>query len=155
MPQDKRSRRVCSELSRAVANDTHAGASIGLPPPGAALTKLPEALAPWSGALRIPPSDSPYAARAERHGELSRVVALLLDVRSRARCGSTLLDAVATGDAGGWAAREALSNACGTPLANWDQERFRTQADRLALVDRALGLYGHVPTRRGGWSVGR
>ena len=153
MPHGKRSRRACSKSKQAVAL-THAGAAVGLPPPGMAITELPEALLPRSGSLRMAKEESPYAARAERHGELKRVVTLLLDVRSRARRGSTLLDAVATGDADGWAVREALSNACGYPLSGWDGAAFRTQSDRLALVDRALGLYGYVErARRGGWSV--
>lgn len=153
MSQRKRKSKTCSKPLQAVAS--HAGAAVGLPPPGLALTQIPEALRPRSGQLRIRPTDSPYSARAERRGDLQSTVALLLTVRVGARRGATLIEVVANGSIDGWRAREALTNAAGRPLALWDGERHRTQADRLALVERALGLYGYTPPRRGGWSVSR
>lgn len=152
MSENKKSRRSRSNPLRA---ETHAGASVGLPPPGAALTQLPEALRPRSGVIRIKRSDSPYAARSDRRGDRVRVVALLLSVRTLARRGRSLVDIVSTGELDGWRAREALSNACGEPLLQWDSHGHRTQADRMALVERALGLYGYVAKRRGGWAVSR
>jgi hypothetical protein len=151
MPSKKQKQGTCSKSSQVVA--THAGAAVGLPPPGSALTQLPEALRPVSGALRLRPDSSPYAARSERRGESVKEVVLLLAARASVRRGDDLLSVVATGDVDGWRLREALTNACGRPLANWDGERCRTQADRVALVERTLGLYGYVAPRRGGWSV--
>lgn len=150
MSERKRSRRA---RSKALRVEAHVGASVGLPPPGSALTQLPEALRPRSGVIRIKPSDSPYAARSDRRGDRARVVALLLTVRTLARHGRSLIDIVSTGELDGWRAREALSNACGESLLQWDSYSHRTQADRMALVERALGLYGYVSKRRGGWAV--
>lgn len=151
MSEGKRSKRTCSKSLRVVTPQ-----SIGLPPVGHALTSMPEQLqaSRAAGAIRIRKSESPYAARAERRGDLRVVVALLLEVRRRARRGESLLD-IADASAEGWLAREALSNAAGRPLAGWDSEQWRTQTDRLALVERTLDLYGYVRPRRGGWTVGR
>jgi len=95
---------------------------------------------------------SPYAARAERKGQLVELVDVLRAVRGEAQQGRALTDAVATGTLWGWRAREALSHCLGVPLANWDRERGRTQGERLALVDRVLAELGLE--RRGGWRVG-
>lgn len=152
MSEGKRKSKTCSKSLQVVAE--HAGAAVGLPPPGEALTSMPEALRRRAGSIRIRNTESPYAARSERRGELRAVVAGLLEVRRGAQRGSSLLGIVADGTTEGWRLREALTNAAGAPLARWDGEQYRSQADRLALVERALDLYGYVRPRRGGWSVG-
>lgn len=153
MSEGKRSKKTCSKPLRVVAS--HSGAAVGLPPPGEALTSMPEALrGRRAGAIRIKKSESPYAARSERRGDLRAVVAGLLEVRRRTQRGESLVGIVADGTPEGWRLREALTNAAGAPLLRWDGEQYRTQADRLALVERTLDLYGYVRPRRGGWSVG-
>lgn len=96
---------------------------------------------------------SPLADRAERRGQLTELSAHLFGVKAAVAAGDSLLEAVGDGTLWGWRSREALSHALGVPLANWDRERGRTQAERLALVDRVLSELGVTQVRRGGWSV--
>lgn len=96
---------------------------------------------------------SPLADRAERRGHLTELSAHLLGVKAAVAAGDTLLEAVGDGTLWGWRSREALSHALGVPVANWDRERGRTQAERLALVERVLSELGVALVRRGGWSV--
>lgn len=100
---------------------------------------------------------SPQRARAERSGTIGQLRATLSAARSHVVGGGTLLEAVADGTAAGWQARLALQHALsfGENLADWDNAAGRTQAERLALVERVLAELGDEPTRRGGWSVSR
>lgn len=159
-------------------------ADIGLPPPGAALTPLPEALRSGHtgsamGSRSTRRNESAYVLRLKEEASPQRVIAAperqraplehrldpshaknicrrLVAVRAAVRRGSTILDNVADGTMPGWRARMAISRLC--PAANlltWDTEEWRTQLEREALIEKCLGLYGYVkPKRRGGWSVG-
>jgi hypothetical protein len=96
---------------------------------------------------------SPMGARVERRGEGTELRAHLATVRAAVVAGASILEAVADGTLMGWRAREVLSHVVDEPVANWDQRRGRTQLERLAVLDRALGELGGG-VRRGGWSVG-
>lgn len=107
-----------------------------------------------TGSRRVAESKSPYAVRAEGKGQLVELVDVLRRVRGEVQAGAALTDAVADGTLWGWRSRQALSNALGVPLANWDREPGRTTLERLALVERVLAECG-VEAHRGGWAVSR
>lgn len=98
---------------------------------------------------------SPLGARVERRDEMVEVRAHLLAVRTAARDGATLLEAVGDGTLWGWRSREVLSHCLGEPLANWDRRQGRTQLERIALAERAWAeVGGSDAPHRGGWTVG-
>lgn len=100
-------------------------------------------------------ADAPWAWRVVEAGHGPEVAESLSTCRSAVIEGSTLMEVVADGTLKGWHCREALSAVAGEPLANWDTRRGRTQAERLAVVERAIGELGaRRPLRRGGWTVG-
>lgn len=107
------------------------------------------------GERRAAEEKSPYAARSERKGQLPALIDFLRLVRAAVLKGATLLEGVADGTVNGWRARQALSHCLGEPLANWDRQRGRTQLEREAVIERALGELGASPQRHGGWSVSR
>ena len=82
---------------------------------------------------------SPLAARVERQGRTDDTVARLLAARRKVARGRSLTEVVADGTLSGWNLRMVLSHCAGRPLVNWDQETGRTQLERAALVERALG----------------
>jgi len=53
MPSGKRETKSRSKNGQPVAVEPHAGAAVGLPPPGSRLTQFPDALRPITGALRV------------------------------------------------------------------------------------------------------
>ena len=93
---------------------------------------------------------SPMAARIERQGVAEETVARLLALRRKVARGSTLLELVADGTESGWRLRMALSSCAGEPLDNWDGRGGRTQLERQALVERALGEFGQQTLSLGG-----
>lgn len=95
---------------------------------------------------------SPMAARVERQGKTSDTVARLLAARRKVDRGYTLLEIVADGTASGWNLRLVLSGLLGEAVANWDVRPGRTQLERAALVERALGELGQQTCRLGGVS---
>lgn len=97
---------------------------------------------------------SPLEDRARRTGRHGAMVARLERVRVAVDGGATIRAAVTDGQVDSWHARQALTHALGVGqnVTDWDQERFRTQGERLALVERVLAELG-VGKRRGGWSV--
>ena len=100
-------------------------------------------------------ADAPWAWRVIEAGHGSEVQLSLAALRSAVVEGCTLMEVVADGTLRGWHAREAMSAVVGEPLANWDTRRGRTQGERLAAVERAIGELGALkPLRRGGWTVG-
>lgn len=97
---------------------------------------------------------APVTARLERTGKSGAVVARLKRLRQQVLNGDTLSDAIADGQLESWQAREPLGVACESrSVIEWDSRIGRTQADRVAVVDKALVLSGFV--RRGGWRVSR
>ena len=100
-------------------------------------------------------ADAPWAWRAIEAGHGAELQLSLSALRSAVIEGSTLMEVVADGTLKGWHTREAISAVLREPLANWDTSRGRTQGERLAVVDRAIGELGALrPLRRGGWTVG-
>ena len=100
-------------------------------------------------------ADAPWAWRAVEAGHGAELQVSLVGVRAAVVEGATLMEVVADGTLKGWHAREALSAVVSEPLANWDTRRGRTQGERLAVVERAIGELGALrPMRRGGWTVG-
>lgn len=100
-------------------------------------------------------ADAPWAWRVIEAGHGAEVQESLALVRSAVVEGCTLMEVVADGTLKGWHVREALSAVVGEPLANWDTRRGRTQGERMAAVERAIGELGALrPLRRGGWTVG-
>lgn len=97
--------------------------------------------------------NSPYAARAERRGELDAVLEFLQQVRREVLEGATLVEAVADGTLLGWRVREALNSCLNEPVATWDAQPGRTQLERRAVVERTLAECGAEP-HRGGWRIG-
>ena len=97
---------------------------------------------------------SPLHERAERKGQLTELVDFLKQVRRDVEAGESLTACVGDGTLWGWRARVALGHCVGEPLANWDAQPGRTQLERRAVVERALGELG-VTQRRGGWVVSR
>ena len=95
---------------------------------------------------------SPMAARVERQGKTDDTIARLLAARRKVDRGCTLLEVVADGTASGWNLRLVLSGLLGEALANWDARPGRTQLERAALVERALGELGQTTRRLGGAS---
>lgn len=99
--------------------------------------------------------DAPWAWRAVEAGHAAEIQASLSVLRSAVIEGATLMEVVADGTLKGWHTREALTAVVGEPLANWDTRRGRTQGERMAAVERAIGELGALrPLRRGGWTVG-
>lgn len=177
MSERKRSKRstksaACSGLSRVVTP-----ADIGLPAPGLAVTRLPEALGSRYVARRLGAKVSAYAVTVgpvspvlavvgatyaeaapfiERSGDnRAAIIKRLVSARAAVRNGEKILDAVADGTLEGWHARMAIARHC--PAANlvaFDGERYRTKLERLAVLEKTLVLLGYVePKRRGGWAV--
>lgn len=100
-------------------------------------------------------ADAPWAWRAIEAGHGAELQVSLSALRAAVAEGSTLMEVVADGTLRGWHAREAMSAVVGEPLANWDTRRGRTQGERMAAVERAIGELGALrPLRRGGWTVG-
>ena len=100
-------------------------------------------------------ADAPWAWRMVEAGHGAEVQASLAALRQAVIEGSTLMEVVADGTLKGWHTREAMSAVVGEPMANWDTRRGRTQGERLAAVERAIGELGALrPLRRGGWTVG-
>jgi len=100
-------------------------------------------------------ADAPWAWRVIEAGHGPEVAESLATLRSAVVEGSTIMEVVADGTLKGWHCREAMSAVVGEPLANWDTRRGRTQGERLAAVERAIGELGaRKPLRRGGWTVG-
>ena len=95
---------------------------------------------------------SPMAARVERQGKSADTIARLLAARRKVDRGYALLEVVADGTASGWNLRLVLSGLLGEALANWDTRPGRTQLERAALVERALGELGQTTRRLGGAS---
>ena len=177
MSEGKTPKRSTKSRRRSNTHQPVAPTDIGLPPPGAALTQPPEALRPRHngsamGSRSTRRNESAYVVRlddAQPRHELASlehrleplhardICRRLVAVRAAVRRGSTILDNVADGTIPGWRARMAISRLC--PAANlllWDSEKWRTQMEREALIEKCLGLYGYVePRRRGGWAVGR
>lgn len=95
---------------------------------------------------------APWVSRAKARGDFMEEQHRLEAVRDLVAAGWTLLEAVADGTLWGWRLRLDLSNVCGEALANWDRKPGRTQAERLAVVERALGEMAEQAPR-GGWTV--
>lgn len=95
----------------------------------------------------------PAGERLKRQGQLALVVARLKRLRAQVLAGLTLNEALVDGQMDSWHARGPLDIAARKTALLWDDEdRPRhTLAERVALVDKALGLLGAV--RRGGWFV--
>lgn len=135
-----------------------------------ALTPMPEELRPHgkqgqsapvsSGVVAVRREKSrrgydtgaPWVTRAKARGDFMEERHRLEAVRDLVAAGWSLLEAVADGTLWGWRLRLDLSNVCGEALANWDRKPGRTQAERLAVVDRALGEMAEQAPR-GGWVV--
>ena len=97
---------------------------------------------------------SPRADRLRRTGCLEQVVKHLEVVRRHVAGGGSITEALLTGTLAAWHARLALNAGCDSAsVATWDERR--TQAERLALVDRVLGELGGKQQHGGGWSVSR
>jgi hypothetical protein len=95
---------------------------------------------------------APWAWRAASAGQSIDLREHLTQARALVEADWSLTDVVCDGTLWGWRTRLALSSVVGEPLVNWDQEAGRTAAERLALVDRAIGeLDETLP--RGGWTV--
>lgn len=137
-----------------------------------ALTPMPEALRgqkqpistaaslPTTGARRVRGRRSSYSIGVgcglglDRAKTMRAAIPALLVARASLLRGGLLFDGVAVGTADGWTARMLLQRACdATNLHAWETAKGRTEAERLALVDRVLADCGHV--RRGGWTVSR
>lgn len=153
---------------------THAGAAVGLPPPGEALTPMPAALRSGFsvGAIRAR-RESGYVARefgppdVDQSAELpaesgclrpssativARLAALLVSVRR----GDRIFDALADGELVSWHARMLLWRAQSAHGLNPDTDRHYTVTERVALVRAVLDALGAPKTqRRGGWQVSR
>lgn len=100
-------------------------------------------------------ADAPWAWRMVEAGHGAELQLALSGLRAAVIEGATIMEVVADGTLKGWHTREAMSAVVGEPLANWDTRRGRTQGERMAAVERAIGELGALrPLRRGGWTVG-
>lgn len=96
---------------------------------------------------------SPTSARLDRQSMREPAIRVLLEARRAVLGGASLMQAL-PGGLEGWHARQAVADAIGTVrVPQWDEDPRRTQAERRAVLDKALELAGYV--RRGGWTVTR
>ncbi len=93
---------------------------------------------------------SPMASRIERQGKAPETIKMLLVARKAVARGSSLTELVVIGSLAGWNLRQVLSSCCGEPVTNWDQRAGRTQLERAAVVERALGEFGQLTLSLGG-----
>lgn len=95
--------------------------------------------------------EAPWVWRAKQNGRLDEFIARLKEIRRTVRGGGDIFSGVSDGTLWGWRVRVALTSLVGEPIDEWDKRRGRTQLERLAVVDRALGELG--VEHRGGWSI--
>lgn len=95
---------------------------------------------------------APWAGRTVAAGLHADMRQHLESARELVLADWSLLDVVGDGTLWGWRLRMVLSGIVGEALANWDVAPGRTQAERLAVVDRALGELAEQ-SPRGGWMV--
>lgn len=177
-PVGARSRRAKRATATALSREGASGIGLAHPaktPPPVALLPRPilkhPARTPPPAELRVSASEavsgrrvvggrrSPYAsalgARIERQGATVELRARLEELRRAVLAGHGILNVVADGTLWGWQTRMALQHELhGLSLADWDAGR--TEAERLALIERVLAqLVGAEPKRKGGWRVSR
>lgn len=97
-------------------------------------------------------TSAPWVTRTKAVGLFADMRTHLEAARELVLAGDDLLTIVADGTLWGWRLRMALSSVVGEALANWDRRPGRTQAERLAVLDRALGEMAEQAPR-GGWTV--
>lgn len=63
------------------------------------------------------------------------------------------MDAILASSEGAKELHGALADAVSSPVLVWDEERYRTNGERVAVVEKALRLYGYgEPFVNGGWA---
>ena len=97
-------------------------------------------------------TSAPWVTRTKAVGLFADMRTHLEAARELVLAGDDLLTIVADGTLWGWRLRMALSSVVGEALANWDRRPGRTQTERLAVLDRALGEMAEQAPR-GGWTV--
>ena len=96
---------------------------------------------------------APWVGRIDRAGLHADMKQHLEAARVEVLGGASLLDVVCDGTLWGWRLRMCFSGIASEAIANWDAVPGRTQAERLAVVERAIGELAEQERNAGGWTV--